>query len=197
MSEYKILGSIQDSSITKYTAHKNWSLISQSFTDSRFKYLRGIYSDTYVNVSASSAIGELQNSDGSYMKNTYIALNHLYYTQYEKFGYVNTLYSGFSRNLNHDLISYSIPRIKVGDKIKPGSLNISLTGKNNEIITLQDNGNYELIDTRVTTSSFASNNIIYLGFNNEFDSNYIYDLEKFKTFAGGKLQKKRNNLKKG
>ena len=173
MSEYKILGSIQDSSVTKYTAHKNWSLTSQSFTDSKFKYLRGIYSDTYVNVSASSAVGELQNSDSSYMKNTYIALNHLYYTQYEKFGYVNTLYSGFSRNLNHDLISYSIPRIKVGDKIKPGSLSITLTGKANETITLQDNGNYELIDTRVNTSSFASNNIIYLGFNSEFDINYI------------------------
>ena len=173
MIDYKVIDSIQDSNVTNYTAHKNWSLTSQSFTDSKFKYLRGIYSDTYVNISASSAVGELQNSDGSYMKNTYIALNHLYYIPYLRFGYINTLYPGFSRNLNHDLISYSIPRIKVGDKIKPGSLSISLTGKANESITLQDNGNYELIDTRINTSSFVSNNIIYLGFNNEFDSNFI------------------------
>jgi hypothetical protein len=173
MTDFKVLGSIQDSNVTLYTAHKNWSLTSQSFSDSRFKYLRGIYSNTFVSVSASSAIGELQNSDGSYMKNTYLGVKHLLYEPYINFGYINYPVSSFSRNLNYNLISYSIPRIKVGDKIKPGSLSISLTGKANESITLQDNGNYELIDTRVNTSSFALNNIIYLGFNSEFDTNYI------------------------
>lgn len=172
MADYKILGSIQDSSVTKYTAHKNWSFTSQSFTNNGFKYLRGIYSDTYVNVSASSATGELQNSDGSYMKNTYIGINHLYYTSYEKFGYIETLYPSFIRNLNYNLLTYSIPRIKIGDGIKPGSLSLTLTGKANESITLRDNGNYELIDTRINTSSFALDSIIYLGFNNEFNSSY-------------------------
>ena len=173
MTDFKVLGSIQDSNVTIYTAHKNWSLISQSFTESNFKYLRGIYSNTFVSVSASSAVGELQNSDGSYMKNTYLGIKHLLYEPYISFGYINYPVSSFSRNLNYNLISYSIPRIKVGDKIKAGSLSISLTGKVNESITLQDNGNYELIDTRINTSSFASNNIIYLGFNNEFDSSFI------------------------
>jgi hypothetical protein len=173
MTDFKVLGSIQDSNVTIYTAHKNWSLISQSFTESNFKYLRGIYSNTFVSVSASSAVGELQNSDGSYMKNTYLGIKHLLYEPYISFGYINYPVSSFSRNLNYNLISYSIPRIKVGDKIKAGSLSISLTGKVNESITLQDNGNYELIDTRINTSSFALNNIIYLGFNNEFDSSFI------------------------
>jgi hypothetical protein len=172
MSNYKVLGAIQDSNVTNYTAHKNWVFTSQSFTNSSFKYLRGIYSNKYVTISASSAIGELQNSDGSYMKNTYISTNHLLYEPYTKFGYITYPFGIFSRNLNYNLISYSIPRIKVGDKIKPGSLSISLTGKANETITLQDNGNYELIDTRINTSSFASNNIIYLGFNNGFDSSF-------------------------
>ena len=75
--DYKIFSTIRESNITKYTAHKNWSLTSASFTSSSYAYLRGIYSNTYVNISASSAIGELQNSDGSYMKNTYIGINHL------------------------------------------------------------------------------------------------------------------------
>jgi hypothetical protein len=172
MTDYKILGPIQDSNVTKYTAHKNWSLTSQSFNTSGFKYLRGIYSNSSVLISASSAAGELQNSDGSYMKNTYIGINHLYYSPYMGYGYINYPINSFTRNLNYNLISYSIPRIKVGDKIKPGSLSISLTGKNNETITLQDNGNYELIDTRINSSNFISNNIIYLGFNNEFDSNF-------------------------
>ena len=43
MIDYKVIDSIQDSNVTNYTAHKNWSLTSQSFTDSKFKYLRGIY----------------------------------------------------------------------------------------------------------------------------------------------------------
>ena len=175
MAEYKIISSIQDSNVTTYTAHKNWNFTSQSFTDSRFKYLRGIYSNNYVTISASSAIGELQNSDGSYMKNTYIGINHLYYSYYPNFGYISYPVSSFTRNLNKELVTYSVPRIKTGDEIKPGSLSLTVTGKANETITLQDNGNYELIDTRINTSSFASNSIIYLGFNNGFDSSYIPD----------------------
>ena len=162
MAEYKIISSIQDSNVTTYTAHKNWSFTSQSFTDSRFKYLRGIYSNKYVTISASSAIGELQNSDGSYMKNTYIGINHLYYSYYPNFGYISYPVSSFTRNLNKELITYSVPRIKTGDEIKPGSLSLTVTGRVNETITLRDNGNYELIDTRINTSSFAPGSLIYL-----------------------------------
>ena len=172
MTDYKTFSTIQDSNVATYTAHKNWSFTSQSFTDSKFKYLRGIYSDKYVTISASSAAGELQNSDGSYMKNTYIGINHLYYSYYPNFGYISYPIGSFARNLNKELITYSVPRIKVGDEIKPGSVSLTVTGKANETITLQDNGNYELIDARINTSSFATNSLIYLGFNNGFKSDY-------------------------
>jgi len=172
MTDYKTFSTIQDSNVATYTAHKNWSFTSQSFTDSKFKYLRGIYSDKYVTISASSAAGELQNSDGSYMKNTYIGINHLYYSSYLNFGYISYPIGTFTRNLNKELITYSVPRIKVGDEIKPGSVSLTVTGKANETITLQDNGNYELIDARINTSSFTSDSLIYLGFNNGFKSDY-------------------------
>jgi hypothetical protein len=172
MTDYKIFSTIQDSNVATYTAHKNWNFTSQSFTATNFKYLRGIYSDKYVTVSASSAAGELQNSDGSYMKNTYIGINHLYYSSYLNFGYISYPIGTFTRNLNKELITYSVPRIKVGDEIKPGSVSLTVTGKNNETITLQDNGNYELIDARINTSSFAPGSLIYLGFNNGFKSDY-------------------------
>ena len=172
MTDYKTFSTIQDSNVATYTAHKNWSFTSQSFTDSKFKYLRGIYSDKYVNISASSAIGELRNSDGSYMKNTYIGTEHLYYSFYSNFGYISYPIGSFARNLNKELITYSVPRIKVGDEIKPGSVSLTVTGRANETITLQDNGNYELIDARINTSSFASNSLIYMGFNNGFKSDY-------------------------
>jgi hypothetical protein len=175
MTDYKIFSAIQDSNITTYTAHKNWSFTSQSFTATNFKYLRGIYSDKYVTISASSAAGELQNSDGSYMKNTYIGINHLYYSSYLNFGYISYPARSFTRNLNKELITYSVPRIKTGDEIKPGSVSLTVTGRANETITLQDNGNYELIDTRINTSSFAPGSLIYLGFNNGFDSSHIPD----------------------
>lgn len=170
MSEYKSIGSIRDSSITKYTAHKNWSLTSASFTSSSYTYLRGIYpNNLLIPISSSLANTELTNSNGSYMKNTYYGISHLYYNFYNPYGYINYGSGNFSRKLNHDLITYSLPRIKVGDEIKPSSVYLTLTGVQNESITLKDNGNYELTDLRINTSSFVTGELTYLGFNDEFD----------------------------
>ena len=170
MSDYKSIGSIRKSNITKYTAHKNWSLTSASFTSSSYTYLRGIYpNNLLIPISNSLANTELTNSNGSYMKNTYYGISHLYYNFYNPYGYINYGSGNFSRKLNHDLITYSLPRIKVGDKIKPSSVYLTLTGVENESIPLRDNGNYELIDTRINTSSFVAGELTYLGFNDEFD----------------------------
>lgn len=170
MSEYKSIGSIRESNITKYTAHKNWSLTSASFTSSSYTYLRGIYpNNLLIPISSSLANTEITNSNGSYMKNTYYGISHLYYNFYNPYGYINYGLGNFSRKLNHDLITYSLPRIKVGDKIKPSSVYLTLTGVENESIPLQDNGNYELTDLRINTSSFVTGELTYLGFNNEFD----------------------------
>lgn len=174
MSDYKSIGSIRDSSITKYTAHKNWSLTSASFTSSSYTYLRGIYpNNLLIPISSSLANTELTNSNGSYMKNTYYGISHLYYNFYNPYGYINYGSGNFSRKLNYDLITYSLPRIKVGDKIKPSSVYLTLTGAQNESIPLQDNGNYELIDLRINTSSFVGGGLTYLGFNDEFDLSKI------------------------
>jgi len=174
MSEYKSIGSIRDSSVTKYTAHKNWSLTSASFTSSSYTYLRGIYpNNLLIPISSSLANTELTNSNGSYMKNTYYGISHLYYNFYNPYGYINYGSGNFSRKLNHDLITYSLPRIKVGDKIKPSSVYLTLTGVQNESIPLQDNGNYELTDLRINTSSFVTGELTYLGFNDEFDLSKI------------------------
>ena len=165
-------GPIQDSNVSKYTAYKNWSFTSQSFTQGGYNVLRGIYpGNAIIAISSSTAVGELQNWDGTYMKNIYYGINHLYYNFYSKFGYVNYEMGGFERKLNHDLLVYSVPRIKTGDQIRLSSINLTIIGSLNEIITLQDNGNYELIDTRINTSSFVSSPIIYLGFNDGFNLN--------------------------
>jgi len=174
MSDYKSIGSIRDSNITKYTAHKNWSLTSASFTSSSYTYLRGIYpNNILIPISSSLTGSELKNSDGSFMKNTYYGINHLYYNFYNPYGYINYGAGNFSRKLNYDLITYSLPRIKVGDGVKPSSVYLTLTGVENESITLQDNGNYELTDLRINTSSFVSGHLTYLGFNDEFDLSKI------------------------
>jgi len=174
MSEYKSIGSIRDSSVTKYTAHKNWSLTSASFTSSSYTYLRGIYpNNLLIPISSSLANTEITNSNGSYMKNTYYGISHLYYNFYNPYGYINYGLGNFSRKLNHDLITYSLPRIKVGDKIKPSSVYLTLAGVENESIPLQDNGNYELVDLRINTSSFVTGHLTYLGFNDEFDLSKI------------------------
>ena len=174
MSEYKSIGSIRDSSVTKYTAHKNWSLTSASFNSSSYTYLRGIYpNNILIPISSSLTGSELKNSDGSFMKNTYYGINHLYYNFYDPSGYVNYESRFFSRKLNYDLITYSLPRIKVGNGIKHSSVYLTLTGVQNESIPLQDNGNYELTDLRINTSSFVTGELTYLGFNNEFDLSKI------------------------
>lgn len=174
MSDYKSIGSIRESNITNYTAHKNWNLTSASFNGSSYTYLRGIYPDNIlIPISSSLANSEITNSNGSYMKNTYYGINHLYYNFYNPYGYINYPPNTFSRKLNHDLITYSLPRIKVGDEIKPSSVYLTLMGVENESIPLQDNGKYELIDLRINTSSFVTGELTYLGFNDEFDLSKI------------------------
>jgi len=169
MSE--VLGSINRATTTKYTAHKNWNFVSESFLLNNIKYLRGQYSNLPVAISASSAIGEVQNPDGSYIKNTYINLSHLYYTFYDSYGHIKYPQNSFNRELNKECIIYSIPQSKVGLGIKPGSFNLSVDTPVGTI-SLQDNENYELIDLGVDTSYFIKPSTIYLGFNQEFNSSY-------------------------
>jgi len=173
MSGSLALGTIQQSNISKYTAHKSWNFLSTSFISNDIKYLRGVYSNTPVVISASSAVGEVQNLDGSYVKNTYIDINHLYYNFYYPYGYISYPINSFNRNLNYECIVYSVPQIKIGDSIKPRSVTLNVIGAADETIILQDNGNYELFDTSITTSSFALSELVYLGFNKEFNQSYV------------------------
>ena len=186
MSE--VLGTIQQSNISKYTAYKNWSFTSASFELNGIKYLRGKYSNKPVVISSSAAAGEVQNSDGSYIKNTYADINHLYYNFYQPQGYISYPYKSFNRDLNHECIIYSIPQSKVGNFIKPGSVTLNVTDQNDTLFTFQDNGNYELIDTSISTSSFASEPVVYLGFNKEFNSDYAPNyINNGVTFTEGLL----------
>ena len=174
MAEIIGFSSILDSNVTKYTAHKNWSFTSQSFTQNGYSVLRGIYpNNTIIAISSSNAIGEYQNWDGSYMKNVYYGVDHLYYNFYSKYGYINYELGGFNRTLNHDFLVYSIPRIKTGDKIKKSSVNLTYIDPYNESILLQDNGYNELLDIRINTSSFVNTPIVYLGFNDGFNLNKL------------------------
>ena len=175
MSGSLALGTIQQSNIGKYTAHKSWNFSSASFISNDIKYLRGVYSNIPVIISASSAVGEVQNLDGSYVKNTYIDINHLYYNFYQPYGYISYPIKSFKRDLNIECLIYSIPQIKIGDSIKPNSVTLNIVGAADETIILQDNGNYELIDTSITTSSFALSELVYLGFNKEFNQSYTPD----------------------
>ena len=63
----------------------------------------------------------------------------------------------------------SIPQLKFGEEIKPGSLQIELTGSNNHLIT--DDGNGNLISNLYTPGPKLNNRLIYLGFNeSEYDT---------------------------
>jgi hypothetical protein len=181
-----VLGTIQQSNISKYTAHKNWSFISASFELNGIKYLRGKYSNKPVVISSSFAVGEIQNSDGSYIKNTYADINHLYYNFYQPQGYISYPVKSFTRDLNHECVIYSIPQSKVGNFIKPGSVTLNVTDQADTLYTFQDNGNYELIDTSILTSDFAPEPIIYQGFNKEFNQKYSPDyINNGVTFTTG------------
>jgi hypothetical protein len=167
-----VLSSVNQLNIDKYTAHKNWNFTSSSFSANNISYLRGQYSNKPVVISASSAIGEIQNPDGSYIKNTYYNLNHLYYNTYDLFGYIKYPEKSFIRTLNKECIVYSIPQSYIGNSIKKNSFNFTVIGPNGETNTIRDNGNYELIDTSINTSSFVNSPILYYGFNNEFNESY-------------------------
>jgi len=184
MSE--VLSSVARLNTDKYTAHKNWNFTSSSFSDNNISYLRGQYSNKPVVISASSAIGETQNPDGSYIKNTYYNLNHLYYNTHDSFGYIKYPEKSFDRILNNECIVYSIPQSYIGNSIKKNSFNFTAIGPNGEVNTIRDNGNYELIDTSINTASFVNSPILYYGFNNEFNQSFKPDyINNNVTFSTG------------
>ena len=119
------------------------------------------------------------NSDGTNMHIAWRALQHRYYndTTYNFKDPFNTRtflseHFGNSKNervLNVSASTLAIPYNEVGERIKPSSITL-VTGIGDVSTTITDDGEGNLRDGLILTSSFASSsrNFFYLSFNNEF-----------------------------
>ncbi len=119
------------------------------------------------------------NADGTNKYVAYRAIGHRYYNDvtYDLKDPVNTKSYGAEhcsnsktkRILHVSASSISCPYNEVGEQIKPNSITF-VTGIGDVVTTIEDDGEGNLRDGEIATSSFASasNNFLYLSFNNEF-----------------------------
>ena len=156
-----------------FKAYKNYRITDNAFaTSSGYSHHNAIYRALPINVGHSAETYPVNILDNTNQHVVWHSLNHRYYkhpnnpirsaelTNASKT--VKTLYESASC-----LIA---PYFAVGERIKPGSVTGTFTSGHS--YTLIDDGNGNLRDTAINSSSFASasRNIFYMSFNKEFNS---------------------------
>lgn len=123
----------QDVYITSYTAKKSWSVDSGSLTQSSIQVLQAnTSSENQFYLSQESTYSGSNTGDGHYPTLVYKSLSQLYFKHHNTssglleesssydFFEESTIATG-SRALSSNAMVYSIPRVKVGNRIEPGT----------------------------------------------------------------------------
>jgi hypothetical protein len=168
----------QDKTITPFKVHRSWSYTNTASLEvdgirrlAAIKPNPAIYSGNKVTLdswqtqaeSASLLINTSLDSEASMV---WYSLNHLYYKRagkpYETFGYSDP--AVIERTIFDDASVISIPQVKFGESIQPGSVILNFVNSvTNTSMSFVDDGKGNLIDTSL--SSPISNELLYLGFN--------------------------------
>jgi hypothetical protein len=159
-----------DISITPFQTNKLWTFYSGSVTSSCLP-LFGVYSDINIlpALETELAYNDAININGSLQTIIYQSINHLFYknknTPFQTFGPTNT--TRISKFLYKSASVLSIPSIKIGEGIKPGSFSFNGTA------SLKSDIYGNVYDSTFNTSSIISNVRFYEGFNEYFDTTRI------------------------
>ena len=168
----------QDKTITPFKVHRSWSYTNTASLEidgirrlAAIKPNPAIYSGNKVTLdswqtqaeSASLLINTSLDSEASMV---WYSLNHLYYKRagkpYETFGYTDP--AAIERTIFDDASVISIPQVKFGESIQPGSVILNFYNNvSNTSMSFVDDGKGNLIDTSL--SNPISNELLYLGFN--------------------------------
>ena len=170
-----------DVSLTPFQSYKQWEIGSGSATSSCLP-LQGVYSDVLPALDTELTYNDAKNIDGSLQTVTYYSVNQLFY-KYKDQPY-NTL-GPTDLNRTHKYLYqtasiFSIPQLKYGESVKPGSVEI----KHNDAILKSDRyGN--LYNNTIDTASFATGVMWYEGFNEYFDTNRVPYASSGVTYVPG------------
>ena len=190
-----------DVKVNPFQAHKTFTVLSGSSTSSLLP-LQGVYTDSNILPAIGSELifNDAKNIDGSLQSITYFSINHLFYKRKNQpsniFGPTNL--NKTKRFLYQTASIFSIPQIKIGERIKHGSFNItasnaalygsaiyglSFYGDSTLFISSDRHGN--LFDSSFVTESIVTNVKYYEGFNEYFDTSRIKYKSSNVTYVDG------------
>ena len=161
-----------DVQLRPFKAFKSYTLHSNiDYSSSGYRVHDAIYKQTPIHVGIDSYNYPVNSADNTNKHVIWHNIDHRYY----QYAFDPTRCHELTNNrvtekyLDISASILTIPYFDIGERIKPGS--VTINGKiNNVNITLQDDGHGNLRDISILTSSFASasNQILYVSFNNAF-----------------------------
>jgi hypothetical protein len=161
-----------DVQLRPFKAYKSYTLQSNTdYSSSGYRVHDAIYKRPPIHVGVDSYNYPINASDGTNQHVVWSNIDHRYYHYPYDISRCHELTNNrvTEKYLNISASILTIPYFDIGEKIKPGSVNINgiVNGIN---ILLQDDGHGNLRDMAILTASFASasSQILYASFNNAF-----------------------------
>ena len=154
-----------DKQFTPFQTYKNYS-VTNALPDG-YELLHAIHAKRTPAISASSAAADPTNTNGINQHVAWNAIDHRYYRHpYDPAKTAElTDRRKTDKFLFYSASLLSVPYFEMGDRVKANSVSIESSG-----FTLQDDGNGNLRDALIDSSSFANRKklIAQWSFNNEF-----------------------------
>lgn len=158
-----------DYKVNPFQANKTFEFDSGSAYGNDYKPLQAIYVSGLPAISSSKTFNDAVNVDGSYKFSIYNSINQLFYKRKTEPGKTHgpTDLNKTSKHLFLSASVFSIPQIKFGEGIKPGSFQYNGTR------TLRSDLYGNIYDSNIVTGSFPGGEKFYEGFNEYFDTSRI------------------------
>ena len=155
-----------DYSVNPFEAHKQFTFYSGSAVSENYSQLQGIYVEGFPNISSSKPFNDAINSDGSYQFAIYNSIDQLFYKRKHEPSKTHgpTDLNRSPKFLYESASVFSIPQIKMGDRIKPASFTLT-----SSIAHLLSDRYSNIYNTDINTGSFPGQETFSEGFNEYFD----------------------------
>ena len=155
-----------DYSVNPFKAHKQFTFYSGSAVSENYSQLQGIYVEGFPNISSSKPFNDAINSDGSYQFAIYNSIDQLFYKRKHEPSKTHgpTDLNRSPKFLYESASVFSIPQIKMGDRIKPASFTLT-----SSIAHLLSDRYSNIYNTDINTGSFPGQETFSEGFNEYFD----------------------------
>ena len=155
-----------DYSVNPFKAHKQFTFYSGSAVSENYSQLQGIYVEGFPNISSSKPFNDAINSDGSYQFAIYNSIDQLFYKRKHEPSKTHgpTDLNRSPKFLYESASIFSIPQIKMGDRIKPASFTLT-----SSIAHLLSDRYSNIYNTDINTGSFPGQETFSEGFNEYFD----------------------------